>query len=496
MTYPKTTSHPKRGSRFLLLFFLSCVLLVPFASVQAQTDNDISTVKKVGQAFVAISKKASPSVVFIEAERQVEVTSSPYFNDPFDMFGNDLFERFFGRPRSDQNPRSPRKQLQKGQGSGFIISADGYILTNNHVVGEANKIKVKLNDNRDFEAKLIGADPRSEVAVIKIEATDLPALTLGDSDNMEVGEWVIAIGNPFGLSHTVTTGVVSAKGRSSVGIADYEDFIQTDAAINPGNSGGPLLNLEGQVIGINTAIISRSGGYMGIGFAIPSNMVKSIFDQIVKTGSVTRGYLGILIQPLSRDLAKSFKLDITEGVLVSDVMKDSPAEKGGLKSGDVIIEMDGKAVAEVGPFRNTVSLLAPGTVVKLKVIRDGSEKNIDMTIGKLPDEEGEAAESAQPDILEKLGLSVQTLTEEIAQRAGYEGETGVIVTQVERGSEADNEGLRPGTLIQQVDSKDVKDVNEFNKAMKDASGEESILLRVKDRAQGRIMSRYVVLNLK
>ncbi len=487
---------------FSMVFVLVLFSFTAVPATLAQSDeNSISAAKKIGNAFVQISKQASPSVVFIEAEREVEVAAAP-FNNPFDLFGDDLFERFFGQPRSDEgqgqrSPRTPQRRMQRGQGSGFIVSTDGYILTNNHVVGKADKITVKLNDDREFDAELIGTDPRSEVAVIKIDASNLPALELGDSDEMEVGEWVVAIGNPFGLSSTVTTGVVSAKGRSSVGIADYEDFIQTDAAINPGNSGGPLLNLEGEVIGINTAIISRSGGYMGIGFAIPSNMVKVIFDQIKEKGSVTRGYLGIYIQQLTPELAESFGIEAKEGVLVSDVMSDSPAEEAGLESGDVIIEMNDEAVDDIGPFRNKVSLLTPGTEVELKVIRDGRERNIDVTIGTLPDE-GELAAAPESKIMDDLGLSVQTLTEDIAEQAGYEGQTGVIVTEVVPGSEAAAKGLRPGILIQQVGNKDVTTAKEFTSAVQDAKeGEKnSVLLRVKERAQGRILSRYVVLEFE
>jgi len=278
----------------------------------------------------------------------------------------------------------PRKFQQRGQGSGFIISKDGYILINNHVVGDADLIKVKLSDGREFKAKVIGTDPQSDVAVIKIDATNLPVLRLGDSDKLEVGEWVIAIGNPFGLSQTVTVGVVSAKGRSRIGINDYEDFIQTDAAINPGNSGGPLVNIHGEAVGMNTAIFSRSGGYMGIGFAIPINMAKAIKDQLLKKGKVTRGWLGVVIQDIDEELAKSFGLEKTEGVLIAEVSEGSPAEKAGLKQGDIILRLNGKKVDDLGELRNKIALTAPGTKVKLEVLRENKRRTIQVTIGEQP----------------------------------------------------------------------------------------------------------------
>jgi serine protease Do len=360
------------------------------------------------------------------------------FNDPFEQFNDEFFKRFFG----DRMPqRSPHKFRQTGQGSGFIISKDGYILTNNHVVGEADKIKVKLKDGREFDsAKVIGTDPDSEVALIKIEGDNFPILPLGDSDKVEIGDWVVAIGNPFGLVETVTVGVVSAVGRSKVGIAEYEDFIQTDAAINPGNSGGPLINLDGKAIGINTAIFSQSGGYMGIGFAIPINMARSIQEQLIKTGKVIRGFLGIYIQNMTPDLAESFGLNKSEGVVVTEVSKDLPADKAGLKQGDIILEMDGKKMKTDAMLRNDVAMLSPGTKVKLLIYRDGKQQEKTVTISGRP---GSAEEKVEPtqQPKEQLGLQVQNLTKELAEQFGYSLGEGVFVSQVTPGSEADSEGI-------------------------------------------------------
>jgi serine protease Do len=401
------------------------------------------------------------------------------------------------RPLSSpqQQPRRfrqvPRQQQRmEGQGSGFIISPDGYIMTNNHVVGDADKVTVKLEDGREFTAKTVGTDPHSDVAIIKIDAKNLPVLALGDSDALEVGNWVLAIGNPFGLSHTLTAGIVSAKGRSSLGLTDYENFIQTDAAINPGNSGGPLVDLNGKAIGMNTAIFSQSGGSMGIGFAIPINMAKAIKNQLIKTGSVTRGYLGIVIQDLTPELADSFGLDDHQGILVAEVTTDSPAEKAQLKQGDVIVKFDGKAVEEVGAFRNYVSLKAPGTRENITILRDGKQRTLTVTIGTLPDSGPMAGIDAHtPD---NLGLTIQTLTPDLAQQFGYQEDKGVVVTQVAPGSVAALADIQPGMLIQEVNRKQVQDVNEFKQAIRKSENSKTVLLLIRE---GQY-SRYVVLNIE
>jgi serine protease Do len=469
--------------------FVLIILAAALATAPALAEGDptIEALQNMSKAFTNVAKKATPAVVFVTAERTVEMPSQgmPFqFNDPFGLFDDELFKRSF-----PQQPRrsEPRRQQQVGQGSGFIVSGDGFVMTNNHVVGEADKISVKLSDGREMVAKKVGTDPKSDVAVIKLEGKDFPVLPLGDSDKLEVGEWVIAIGNPFGLSETVTVGVVSAKGRSRVGIADYEDFIQTDAAINPGNSGGPLINLRGEAVGVNTAIFSRSGGYMGIGFAIPINMARVIKDQLVTTGKVTRGFLGIMMQDLTRELSESLGAKAEEGILVAEVVEDSPAEKAGFKQGDIVLKFNGKPVGDTGRFRNEVGLLAPGTKSVFTVLRDGKEHELTATIGTWTESGTVAAEPEQQ--TEKIGLKVQDLTAELAERLGYSVGEGVVISEVARGSPAANAGLQPGALIASVNRVPVKSVADFNKAFAKASGKKSVLLLVKQ--QNR--SLFVVL---
>jgi serine protease Do len=391
------------------LILISIFLFLIIFSLQgyAKESDDLEALKRTSKAFSKVAKSASPAVVFVKVEKTIERDGNLRFhNDPFDLFNDEFFRRFFAPRRPEQRKK---KYREMGQGSGFIISKDGYILTNNHVIGDADKIMVKMYDKRELEAEVVGTDPRSDVAVIKIKESNLPFLSLGNSDLLDVGEWVIAIGNPFGLIETVTVGVISAKGRSTLGLADYENFLQTDAAINPGNSGGPLINLEGKVIGINTAIFSRSGGYMGIGFAIPINMAKKIKDQLIKTGKVTRGYLGIVIQELTEDIADSFALKNDKGLIVAEVSEDSPADKAGLKQGDIILKLNGDRVEGIGPFRNKISMTPPGTKVNLNIYRDGKIIDKKVTTGDLP--EKLVASASQGELFDKLGFSVKELTQ-------------------------------------------------------------------------------------
>ena len=466
--------------------FILSLTLSP-GNVQAQ-DYGIENLRQSGKAFSSVAKKVSPAVVFIQVEKTVKNQQSMEFSP----FGDDFLKHFFGPSFPGQQRQFQVSQQQQrivGQGSGFIISKDGYILTNNHVAGDADKVTVKLKDGREFSAKTIGADPHTDVAVIKIDAKNLPIVPLGDSDKLEVGEWVVAIGNPFGLSHTLTVGVVSAKGRSSVGLADYENFIQTDAAINPGNSGGPLVDLDGRVIGINTAIFSRNGGYMGISFAIPINMVKAIKKQLVSTGHVIRGYLGIVIQDMTPELAKSFGLDDHKGILVAQVSGNSPAEKAGLKQGDVIVEFNGKTVTKVNSFRNRVALKKPGSRQKVTVLRNRKRKTLTVTIGELPN--GELAATEEPtQSLNKLGLAVQTLTPDLAKQFGLQDEKGVLITQVTQGTAAARAGIKAGTVIREVNRKPVNNAGEFKKIVAQSLKKSAVLLLIKD---GQY-SRYVVLN--
>ncbi len=466
----------------ILIFFFCLAPLSAFA----QDTESIAALRQMGKAFAEIAEKASPAVVSIRAEK---VYSQPYyimpdwpFGDDFDPFGDDFFDRFFRRqsPRSQQRQRN-REVIRPVQGSGFIISEDGYILTNNHLVGETKKVFVKVGEDSEIEAKVIGTDPDSDIAVIKVKKENLPFLELADSDALEVGEWVLAIGNPFALSHTVTAGIVSAKGRSNVGLATYEDFIQTDAAINPGNSGGPLINLDAKVVGINTAIVSRSGGNMGIGFAIPINMAKSVYKQLIEEGKVTRGYLGVGPQDLTPEMAESLGLKDVKGVIIPEVKEGSPADKAGMKPGDVIVELEGKPINGSQDLSNKIAAIKPGTKVEIVVLRDGKRKTLTAELEERTAEQEITAEAKEPDRLETLGLSVQDLTDNIAERFGYEGLEGVIITNVESGSAAERKGLGAGMLIVEVNQKKVRDTEDFKEQIEKAEKGSNVLLLVRSR---------------
>ncbi len=479
---------------------------VAFAAVAANQrkvvipEQAVKSLRQSGQAFAAIAKTVSPAVVSIRVEKMAATgpANGLQFGDRSSPFNDDLLKRFFGddfqkrqfRQQSGPNDNQPsQRRVVEGQGSGFIVASDGYILTNNHVAGDADKITVRLYDEREFDAKLIGSDSHTDVAVIKIDATSLPTLQLGDSDALQVGEWVLASGAPFGLTHTLTAGIVSAKGRSSVGIADYENFIQTDAAINPGNSGGPLVNLNGEVIGINTAIYSKSGGYMGVGFAIPVNLVKQVYQQIREHGSVTRAYLGVMIQKLTPALAKQFKVKDMHGVLVGDVKLGAPGEKAGLKSGDVIVNMDGKPVTDIGRFRNAIALKSPETQVDLTVIRNGKTMHMTVKLAQLPGQ-NELASSASSGTLKHWGFSVQSLTPEMAKQLNLSVESGVVISGVDSNSTAARAGLKAGMLIEQINRKPVTSLEDFKAALEQSKDSKSVLLLVNDGGN----SRFIVVN--
>jgi len=366
--------------------------------------------------------------------------------------------------------------MQQGLGTGVIVSDDGYILTNNHVVSDADELTVRLPDEREFTAEVMGTDEKTDLAVIKIDAKDLTPATLGDSEEIRVGEWVVAAGNPFGLTSTITGGIVSAKGRSRVGISQYEDFIQTDAAINPGNSGGPLVNLNGEVIGINTAIFTRSGGYMGIGFAIPINMAKSIMNSLIAEGRVVRGWLGVTIQPLGDNLAGSFGYGGTEGVLIGEVVDDGPADKAGFRNGDIIARYDGKKVRRMEELPLLVAETKPGTEVDVEIFRDGDFRKLNVEIGEL--ESDISSDVKKPASLD-LGMSARTLTPEIARQLGYDGDMiGVVVTDVEPFGPAAKGGLQVRDVIVKVQNDAVEDVEAFGRLLKEYDLEEGVRLVV------------------
>jgi serine protease Do len=480
----------REKSSFVLFIVLLFSLLG--SSVSLAEDGGIASLRQTSKAFASVAKQVSPSVVLIQVESVQKGAPVTPFQSPF---GDDLFKRFFGEDFPGfQNQPQPESRVM-GQGSGFvfsvkkgILSDTTYILTNNHVVKGADKIRVTFLDGKEYAGKVTGADPKSDIAIVEIKDNSHSALKMGDSSNLEVGEWVIAVGNPFGLSHTITVGVVSAKGRSGLGINDYEDFIQTDAAINPGNSGGPLLNLEGEVVGINTAIFSRSGGYMGVGFAIPMNLAQNIADQLIDRGEVTRGYLGVVIQSLTPELAESFDIKDGKGILVAQVSKDSPAEKAGLKVGDLIVRYQGKDVTDVSDFRNRVALTSPGSKAVVTIIRNGKHKTINLKIGNLEDKPQVARSSTQQ--ADELGLTVQTITPDLAQQFDVSPGQGVVVTEVKRGSVSAMAGIRPGTVILKVNRIDVNTGEEFMRAVEKSRKSKRVLLLLSDRG----MSRYVVLS--
>ncbi len=445
--------------KFLAVLLL-CLLLSP---AQAQ-DEGIESLRQTGKAFSSVAKKVAPSVAFIQVEGRDDEEESARGGWPFQ---DDLFRHFFGDDFPGLSRPAPRKKRHSvSQGSGFVFARAGdttYVLTNNHVVENAERIRIRFQDGHEYQAKLKGADAKSDVAVLEIAASNVPALKWGDSAKLEVGEWVVAMGNPFGLSHTLTTGVVSAKGRTSLGINDYEDFIQTDAAINPGNSGGPLLNLDGEVIGMNTAIFSRSGGYMGVGFAIPSNLARAMAEQLLSSGHVTRGYIGLAVQPLTQDIAEALGLTENQGVLVNQVNRDSPAERAGLKAGDVLVSMDGVPLSDGGHYRNRAAQAKPGAVVSIGLIRAGRRMDLPVKVGRLDEEAAQAALTAKA-----LGIAVRGLTPEEARRARLA--KAVLVTAVEPGSLATMAGIGPGSLILEVNRKPVGSAGEFAAALGEAEG--------------------------
>jgi serine protease Do len=458
----------------------------------------IEELRQTQNAFANVAREVSPSVVSVQtrqAGQAAQMQESPLGELwPFD---DDLLKRFFGDRlpelrRDEEGAQVPRSVL--GQGSGFVFRVAGalvagksYIMTNRHVVEDAESIEVRLQDGRSFDARIKGIDPQSDVAVLEIDTDEVRPLRLGDSAELQVGDWALAIGNPFGLQHTLTVGVVSAKGRTSLGISDYEDFIQTDAAINPGNSGGPLVNLDGEVVGMNTAIFSRSGGYMGIGFAIPINLAKRVATQLIERGEVVRGHLGVVIQNLTQELAQGFGLEQTRGVLIAQVNDGSPAERGGLRQGDIVVSYQGEPVKDIGGFRNRVAQTEPGSRAQLGILRDGQERELTVEIGRLSPAKLAALDA--PASARPLGLTVQTLTAELAEQFGTTAGSGVIVTEVQAGSIAARAGIDSGTIILQVDREPVKSARQFSEAVDRSQDDKRVLLLVR---KGD-MQQYLVL---
>ena len=480
-------------SKYLVISILFIVMAAAPAAVFAEEQDSIATLRKMGKAFASIAEKASPAVVGVKAERTVtQYRQSPYGDQYFDPFGEDLFDYFFRRsPRQRQQQPRRYQEPRTAQGSGFIISSEGYILTNNHVVEEAEKVEVELTDGRKYSAEITGTDSESDVAVLKIDAKNLKYLELADSNKLEVGEWVLAIGNPLGLSHTVTAGIVSAKGRNRLGLATLEDFIQTDAAINFGNSGGPLINLDGKVVGINSAIAGSTGN-IGIGFAIPINMAKYAYQQIIESGTVERGLLGVSnIENLTPENASFFGLaEDTKGVLIPNVIEDSAADKAGLTHNDVILEVDGKPVDSALDLQTRISMLKPGTKIELTIWREGKRKKINLELGKRSAVD-QATGNLQSETAEELGFTVETLTDELKERYGYETQTGVIIKSIDPTSQAARSGMSTGTLIKEVNRQPVRNTKDFYQAIEAAKKQGRILLLVN--IEGT--NYFVILNL-
>ncbi|MBN1501656.1 MAG: DegQ family serine endoprotease [Spirochaetes bacterium] len=417
----------------------------------------VSDLEKMNNDLQKVTEKVLPAVVSISVEKA-----------PVAQSGNFLFN---GIPRNMPE--------QKFFGSGVIISDKGYIVTNNHVVENALKIEVTLYDRKNYEAQIIGIDPATDIAVIRIKGavpSKLPVISFADSDKIKPGQIVIAIGNPMGFSHTVTMGIISAIQRENLGLADYENLIQTDAAINPGNSGGALVDIYGKLIGINTAIVSRSGGNMGLGFSIPSNMIKKISDQLIGTGSVERGWLGVSIQELTPELAEKFKAPKVNGALISETLKDSPAEKSGIKAGDIITGVNGKDLTGMQDLRRKIADLKPGTIIKLQIFRDGKKTEIPITITKMP-VKNIAQQNAE--ITGDMGLLVEDLNEDLAYRFGIREKYGVVVTGIKNNSPAQKSGIRPGDLIVKMDEINIRNKNDFYRTVEELKKNDSILLMVK-----------------
>ena len=456
----------------------------------------------LGPSYAPVVKRVAPSVVMVrvtEKAKNVPANFAPFLDQPgLREFFGDQFGGSQGAPgRRGQSQGQMRQPQQEGLGSGVIVSSDGYILTNSHVVKGADAIKVSLNDGRELTAKVVGSDPQTDLAVIKVDAKDLPAITFADSEKVEVGDRVLAVGNPFGIGQTVTSGMVSGLGRATMGL-DYEDFIQTDAAINPGNSGGALVDGEGRLIGINTAILSRSGGSQGIGFAIPANLAHSVMEQLAATGKVVRGYVGVILQDITPELAAQFKLAKPEGALVTDVKPDSPAEKAGLQEGDIVTKFDGKGVKDLRHLRFTVAMMAPGQKASMDVLRNGKTQSIDLNIGSQPKDRGVArgergrqSPEAQDDDNGTLnGVGVADLDAQARREFDVPAAVrGALVTSVDPDSAAATAGLQPGDVIQEINRQRVKNAEEAVKLTEKTETKKTLL-----RVWSQRGSRFVVVD--
>jgi serine protease Do len=451
----------------VLIVSLNLACWIPtYASGPKISQKSMNLLTELGQAMAEITEAVKPSIVNISTTRTIQMKgqTNPFFEDPF-------FRRFFG----DQF-NMPKERKTPSLGSGVIVTSDGYILTSSHVIQGAEEINVTLSDKSEFKGKIIGNDPMTDIGIIKIDADNLPAIPWGNSDSLRVGETVLAIGSPYGLSQTVTMGIVSAVGRANVGIADYEDFIQTDAAINPGNSGGALVNVKGELVGINTAIFSTTGGYQGIGFAVPTNMAKNVMDSLINKGKVIRGWFGVTIQPLTPELAKQFNLKDDKGALIGDVIEGSPAEKAGLLRGDVIMEYEGKKIDEPTQLRNMVANTPPGKKVELKIIRENKIETKQLTIGELPVDMQTLSQSTYDNSLK--GVTVQDLNQEIMSRFKLPDKLkGVIVSDVSADSPAQRI-LMQGDVIMEINRESIYNTKDYDNVVSRLNPQDAILLLI------------------
>ncbi len=420
-------------------------------------------------SYADVAASAMPSVVNISSDKVVEAPDfHPFMDDPF-------FRRFFGEP----NERGNRERVERSLGSGVIVRADGYILTSNHVIEKASKIRVVFGDDKEYEAEIIGQDPQTDVALIKIEAQDLPAITIGSSKDLRIGDQVMAIGNPFGVGQTVTLGIVSALARS-INLVDYEDFIQTDASINPGNSGGALVNMRGELVGVNTAILSRSGGSQGVGFAIPTHLTSQIMDMLIADGKVRRAWLGVQVQDISPSMAEALGLDAADGVLVASLDEDTPAGKAGMKEGDIILAIDGEKVDSVSRLRNRISLSGIETEIEVDLLRDGRGKTLKVKLEEMPGQGADEDEDSDAPAENGIeGVSARELNQAYRQRFDIDDDVeGVIVADVERTSNAWNAGLRPGQIITEIAREKVNDLDDYRRLVK-KDPDKPLLLRIR-----------------